>query len=207
MTFDELNQLVGMKRSEPFDDYFAPMKLSKERKSQRIRLAEEFDDEFLYVLSLMFYSQKFNDDVVRDLYDRYLQAMIAAGIVINNEHEMQAQKFAIQAVSTTNKHLDDPYYYSEDRARLCAEDQANFVGDISDLREAIDAGMNYKTWETVGDDRVRPSHVEVEGVTIPIDEPFELAGGYMMAPHDSSMGVDESEIVMCRCSLSFSRDE
>ena len=191
VSFDELNKLVGMNRSEPFDEYFAPMKISDEQKKERIRLAERLEDEFIYMLSYMFYAYpEINTDMANELRDRYLTALIDLGIM-----------------DATQRHRDDPYYYSEDRARLCAEDQANFVYDIKDFSDALENGYAFKTWNTVGDNRVRDSHEEVEGLTIPIEEPFSLQGGLMMQPHDASLGVDESELIMCRCSLSYSMSE
>ena len=207
--FDELNQLVGMKRSEPFVNYFAPMKISEERKRKRIRIAESLYEEFLYMMSYMFYAYpNINADMADELRNRYLNAIAELGIAAYGaEYQTQAQKFAVDIIEATQRHKEDPYYYSADRARFCSEDQANFLGDMGDFSEAIEAGYRYKTWETVGDNRVRFSHEEVEGLTIPIEEPFVLAGGYMLSPHDDSMGADSSELIGCRCSLAFSYDE
>ena len=208
-SFDELNKLVGMKRSVPFEQYFAPMRITKKQKEERKRLAEELEDEFIYMMSYMFYAYpNITADMADELQERYMNTLIELGIAIGvaqsiEEYQRQAARFSIEVVGATQRHKDDPYYYSKDRARLCAEDQSNFIYDISDFADAIESGYLYKTWNTVADNRVRDSHAEVEGLTIPIDEPFSLQGGYMMAPHDSSLGVDESELIMCRCSLSF----
>ena len=51
VTFDELNQLVGMKRSTPLDEYFAPMKISENKKKERLRLAERLEEEFLDMMA------------------------------------------------------------------------------------------------------------------------------------------------------------
>lgn len=214
-SFDEINKLVGMKRSEPFDDYFAPMKISAEQKRERIRLAEKFQEEFVYMLAYMFYAYpEVNVEMVNELRDRYITTLETMGIayaIASSDADkeialrMQATKFANDTVDVTHRHKDDPYYYSEDRARLMAEDQSNFVMDISDFADAIAQGYRYKTWQTVGDNRVRNSHEEVDGLTLPIEEPFQLQGGLMMQPHDMSMGVSEDEVIMCRCSLAFSR--
>lgn len=215
-SFDELNKLVGMKRSEPFEDYFAPMKITDEQKRERIRLAKALEEEFLYMLSYMFYAYPtINESMVDDLRDGYIRqleelgiaVMVADDIARNNPYYRQAEKFAIDCIDATQRHKDDPYYYSADRARLMAEDQSNFVLDVKDLADAIENGYKYKTWNTVGDNRVRESHVEVEGLTIPIEEPFVLRGGLMMSPHDDSMGVSEDELIFCRCSLTYSDSE
>jgi SPP1 gp7 family putative phage head morphogenesis protein len=53
-----------------------------------------------------------------------------------------------------------------------------------------------KEWMTQGDERVRDSHAELDGVRIPLDEPF--ANG-LMYPGDQT--GDPSEIINCRCTL------
>jgi uncharacterized protein with gpF-like domain len=60
-----------------------------------------------------------------------------------------------------------------------------------------------KTWWSVGDKLVRPTHVEAHGLTIPFDQPFEVGGYLMMYPGDSSMGAGAEEITNCRCSPLF----
>ena len=203
-SFDELNKLVGMKRSMPLAYYFQPMKLTAEQKRERLRLAEKLEDEFVYCMAYMFYAYpNINETMVDEFRNRYIRQLEMLGIA-TAAARMQANKFSIDAVDATLRHKEDPYYYSKDRARFMAEDQSNFIYDDKDFADAVAAGYAYKTWETVGDNRVRSTHQEVEGLTIPIDEPFQLAGGYMMAPHDDSLGVDENELIKCRCTLSFS---
>lgn len=208
-SFDELNQLVGMKRSMPFADYFAPMHLTKAQKRERQRLAEALEEEFLYMLSYMFYAYPIiNEQMIYDMRDAYIRAIEEVGLYsMVDQYYRQAEKFAIGCIDATRRHKEDPYYYSTDRARLCAEDQSNFVYDMKDFDDAIANGKRYKTWNTVGDNRVRNSHEEVEGLTIPIEEPFVLQGGLMMAPHDDSMGVSEDELILCRCSLTYSNEQ
>ena len=203
-SFDELNKMVGVKRSLPFEEYFRPMKISEKQKKERMRLARLLEEEFLYMMSYMFYAYPtINMDMANELRERYIRQLELLGIA-TTAAKAQAAKFAIEAVESTQRHKEDPYFYSEDRARLCAEDQSCFVGDINDYADALDGGKGFKTWQTVGDNRVRFSHEEVEGLTLPIEEPFELAGGLLQYPHDSSWGCDPSEISGCRCTLSYS---
>lgn len=58
-------------------------------------------------------------------------------------------------------------------------------------------GYQEKEWSTVMDGRERDSHAEADGQTVPIDEPFKLAGGDAMYPGDPSLPPEES--VNCRC--------
>ena len=56
-----------------------------------------------------------------------------------------------------------------------------------------------KQWCTSGLDNVRLSHQEADGVVVDENEPFELPGGSLMYPHDTSMHADASEIINCAC--------
>lgn len=61
-----------------------------------------------------------------------------------------------------------------------------------------------KTWRTVGDAKVRESHVNLDGVTIGADELFDGASGPMMFPGDGAHGAGPEDIVNCRCSCIYS---
>ena len=60
-----------------------------------------------------------------------------------------------------------------------------------------------KTWQTAGDNKVRPSHAAVDGETIPFDDLFDVGGAKMFRPGDQSHGAGADEIVNCRCALLF----
>lgn len=60
-----------------------------------------------------------------------------------------------------------------------------------------------KTWETMGDDRVRDTHWWLEGKTIPFDEEFvTYTGASGLAP---GMFDDPAETVNCRCWISLNK--
>lgn len=56
-----------------------------------------------------------------------------------------------------------------------------------------------KQWCTSGLPNVRESHQEVDGMIVDENEPFELPGGLLMYPHDTSLNADASEIINCAC--------
>lgn len=60
----------------------------------------------------------------------------------------------------------------------------------------------YKTWQTMGDDRVREAHEEIQGQTVPFDDVFVTWDGHEARfPGD----FDDAELnVNCRCWLSVS---
>lgn len=57
----------------------------------------------------------------------------------------------------------------------------------------------WKRWVTVEDDRVRPSHAIVHGQTVPVQQPFNVGGAWIMYPGDPS--APPQEAVGCRCEL------
>lgn len=57
-----------------------------------------------------------------------------------------------------------------------------------------------KRWQTVGDAKVRPSHVRVGGTILPVDGVFTVGQSRLRFPSDALLGAQVSETVNCRCS-------
>lgn len=222
-TWEKLNEHVGYKRSEPFKDYFAPMRISDKRKTDRIDFAEKLEDEFNYLLAFLFYMQISKNIGIQpeELTSLQLQAQSATEVERLREQikrvyleglrredaylRARADQMTAETILTTYKHSDDPYYYSADRGRKLAEEEANTAFNHIEFEEAVDIdGATLKTWQTVADSRVRDTHDEIEGMTLPIGEPFEVGGSLMDYPRDVSYDAGPEEIVNCRCSLEFS---
>lgn len=206
MTWDELNELVGYEVSEPFDEYFAPMQISEEQKRKRVELAEELDAVFIALLSEYFYADQLDVVVASDIYDRTREAyLLAIGTAV--EVDDYLYNHGVEVIASTIevllRHDDEPYYFSKDRARAIAENESNSIWNHTEYEDAV-KNKKYKTWRTVMDNRVRDTHVEMNGVTIPINDVFHLQGGDCYYPRSDELGMDDSEICGCRCSLSFS---
>ena len=205
-SFDELNRLVGYKRSMPIDKFFDEMRISKSQKQLRKDLAERLNDEFDYVMAYMFYLQAngipiARTDIVSEITGRYRDAvglLIPIDLYVAN----RIAKTAYEVTDATIRHPDDPYFYSLDRSRLIAENESNTLYSYDEFNEeALNA--RYKQWLTITDGKERESHAEVNETIIPIDEPFELQGGYADFPRDLSYGISDDEVINCRCSLNF----
>lgn len=70
-------------------------------------------------------------------------------------------------------------------------------GRLDSYRRAADLGIKLKkTWIATMDDRVRDSHAEIDGETVPIDEPFSNG---LMYPADPD--GDPAEVYNCRCTM------
>lgn len=106
----------------------------------------------------------------------------------------------------------------ESRAKMIARDQA---GDLIEKAreeafrqglesEGLVANQATKTWNSMGDNKVRFTHQHgsLDGQTIPLDQPFvSISGARLLRPHDSSLGAPISETAGCRCFLSFAKPE
>lgn len=56
-----------------------------------------------------------------------------------------------------------------------------------------------KTWQSMHDEKVRPTHAEADGQTQNLTDPFSVGGADMMFPCDDSSGAPLDEIINCRC--------
>lgn len=74
------------------------------------------------------------------------------------------------------------------------------AGRLDAFHRAQDMGIETeKTWIATLDDRTRHWHRELDGVTMPIDDPFENEVGEIMYPGDPE--ADEANVYNCRCTL------
>lgn len=67
------------------------------------------------------------------------------------------------------------------------------------LKAFRDAGAKYKIWLSMRDNRVRDSHVELDGQKVLIDEPFEVNGELIEFPGDPNANVKQA--ANCRCTI------
>lgn len=78
------------------------------------------------------------------------------------------------------------------------------------MHETVDylgIDVKTKTWWSVNDQRVRPSHVDMHGVTVPYSEPFDTDDGQCMFPGDNSLGMDIGGLINCRCVVLYNTAE
>ena len=110
------------------------------------------------------------------------------------------------SVEQTQKRLRDSYAMSRKRALVITRTEmgtavtsGEFVGM---QRLKMDGYDVKKTWLTNLDGRQRDSHDFMNGTTLPLDEPFNVAGSRMQHPRDPSGSADQ--VINCRCALTFS---
>ena len=96
------------------------------------------------------------------------------------------------------------WFLSIDRAIALAENESNTFLNYDEFRTAKEEGYQYKTWITEKDNKVRPTHQDVDDEKIPIEEAFYVGNYMMMFPKDTSLGAGAEEISNCRCTIQYS---
>ena len=196
--FDELNIIS-------YKDYFDVMSLSDKQKRERIRAAEELEDIILYYLISIDLSRT----IPIDPKDRFIEdysEVVRKYIDDDDFISMYVPMLAVLLAESTLKHINEEYYLSVDRAMSIAANEANTILNQSDYDKATIAGYTRKQWITEHDNKVRPTHIEVEDLIIPINELFVVGSAVMRYPHDFVMAADHSEeISNCRCSIAYLR--
>jgi uncharacterized protein with gpF-like domain len=115
---------------------------------------------------------------------------------------------SIESTGSVSEDSVEHYWTSEDRAKFIAENEANTLFNSKEFIEAKAKGYTHKIWMAYPDDRVRPTHVEVDGAKVPIGVYFDVGRARMLYPKDvtSEFSTGEEcpeEIVNCRCTVIY----
>ena len=204
--FDELNELVGKSRSEPYETYFGEMDLTESEIKKRIELAERLEDNFLFALALLFTMAQYNSvnyEYIRNEFESgYLKSI--SGIIIADDFIKQyIKKFSYDIIDSTKAHADNAYYYSSDRSIFMAENESLTCWNHQDFSDAVKTGKTRKQWMDVRDKKERETHLQVGRTVKPIEETFLVGDSLMQYPKDTSLGASSSEIVNCRCTIRY----
>ena len=199
--FDELNNLN--RRSVDYEKYFGEMGIAERDKKRRIRLAEDIEEVILYMMFQ--YEQYAELEALERQLVNMLADEIAKYVPIDDYLEDYAKQSIDGIMETTDKDIDKPFTLSHDRAILISENLANDALNYGDFKRAKDQGKKYKTWMTMADERVRPTHEVLESERIPIDDLFWVGNMQMRFPKDTLYsGGDLEEIAGCRCWIVYS---
>ena len=178
--FDEINQLVKEIGTDSVEEYEAlPIEEKRRRK------------------------QRFWDC----LWDWLLDGWAAGLLFVGEDKDLPDITKILNWVYPRGETTSDIYDKDiTDREKLqrMIEAEANrcFNSGVIEAVRGVKGVM--KTWETMGDERVRETHEYLEGMTIPFDEEFVTIGGdSAMAP---GMFSDAENNVNCRCWVSVTKD-
>lgn len=93
-------------------------------------------------------------------------------------------------------------WFSRDRANLIALNEANWKWNNEEFFDAKSSNRT-KIWHTALDERVRRTHIVLEGKEIGIDEDFNVGGYPALYPLDSRLPI--SETANCRCTIEYKK--
>lgn len=202
--FDELNNPKS--RAIPYEQYFGEMELTEEQKEKRIKASKRIEDMMLFLFSLLSvmkeYSYENLEFVVSQVKNQYSD-VLSVSMEMDEYLNGYVNDFSEQIVETTQNHMDDEWYLSDDRAMFVAENEANTTFNYLEYKKAIESGKKKKRWITMRDRHVRHTHQLVEGKTIGINDVFLVGDSEMFYPKDTTFGASAREIVNCRCSIKY----
>ncbi len=119
------------------------------------------------------------NDTVRDQLNVTLNAGIVAG----------------ETVQQISDRVRDVYNIAGNRAKIIARTETTAAMNASSMSYYDKAGVRNKQWVTAGDERVRSSHMAMNGNIIPITASF--ANG-VITP---GVGGSAAETINCRCTI------
>ena len=150
-----------------------------------VKTASEIQDTTWRNLVTIPLSKKQDDLFPEDRMAEFIKSGIAIGTAL----------FATDAIRR---------WLSRDRANLIALNDANWKWNNE---EFFDAKEKYRTkiWPTALDEKVRMTHIVMEGVEKPINEYFHVGASEMLFPLDTSRNASMSEIANCRCTVEYKK--
>lgn len=192
-TQDELNVM--------FRDYYSVMDgIEPERLQKRIDLALElYDVVMVYYLLL---EENESQSVLQNHLANELYSTIAKFGDIDDYTGELVDLYAKNIVKANLGHKTSEYYTSDERAVEVAQDMGQSFVNYFEYLDAVNNGKT-KTWFTQNDPAVRPTHIELNGKKIGIEDTFKVGGFLMRFPKDTYYGAPAEEIVNCRCFVKY----
>lgn len=133
-------------------------------------------------------------DSVRNAVTREVQLGILAG----TDGREIVRKIVASGVEAVG-----PFPTAENRADTIVRTEVNRLGNVATWERYQDAATRIETltksWLSAGDNRVRPEHRALNGVTLPMDGLYDVGG--VKAPYPMWPGLPASQSVNCRCRL------
>lgn len=205
--FDEINDL-SQSNILSIDDYFDEIEeLTEEEREQRKNFAFDMEDILLFIFMLFLTMKDYNyingEYIKSQLQSRYLKLVRKYSVDIDFDVSEYVKQFSQDTVDTTLRNGDTPYFTSDDRAVLIAENESQNTFNRQDYLKAIKAGRTRKQWVDIRDKKERETHREVGGTVITIEDYFFVGNSLLLYPHDYSMKPEAKETVNCRCSIRY----
>ena len=200
--FNELNTMLSI----PYEEYFSDMDLTPQEIKKRTSLAENIEEVMLFIFALLSVMRQHGyinkDYAVSELKRQYMD-IAKQYVTIDNYIENYINRFSEEIIDTTLRHIDEEWYLSNDRSMLIAENESNSAFNHYDYVKAVKSGKTRKMWLTERDDRVRKTHQEVNGIRIPINEPFVVGNSLLLYPKDETYNPEPEQVMGCRCTVKY----
>lgn len=198
-----------------FHKYFEEMALDDDEKQARI----EFADKILEVFAAVFASveelktEEENDGeeiylfFIDEATEFYLDTLEDFGLT-DEFYTNRAKNASEEIINTIKKIIEEngspDKALTNDKLMRIAWTEANIIKNHEYNEYQKSQGKTQKTWVTMGDEKVRLAHSYVDGVTIGIDEDFDIDGYAMACPCDTTNNPPADLIVNCRCVCKYS---
>lgn len=94
------------------------------------------------------------------------------------------------------------------REEAISMSETQFPAERTKIIEASVVGISLllllkKQWSSILDSKTRARHAVADGQTVPINDPFVVAGELLKYPSDTSLGASAANVVRCRCSSQY----
>ena len=142
-------------------------------------------------------SEKIRRGELQKWNQRQIRSVMTQGILQGESIDKISKRLA-KAVSEKNS-------YSHIRAARTMTTGAENAGRLDSYERAEEMGIKMgKTWLAVHDEKTRDSHVEIDGESVPVDDPFVLTNSdgstsELMFPGDPD--GDAEQVYNCRCTM------
>lgn len=215
-TEDNISQTVQKLRSMPFEQYFGEMDLDDDEKKLRQDTARKLELVllfiFAYIRALGESAAQYRPYIIGTFQVEFRSA-VEQFAPVDDYLEKYIRDITEKITDTTLRHLNDGmleenYYLSDDRGMYVAEEESNSIHNYRRYREAKERSNTRKRWKTMKDQKVRPTHREVDDKVIGIDDLFTVGETQMRFPRDYEYAGDfPEEIAGCRCSVEYLGDD
>ena len=180
-------------------DYFDEMNVDDVDK--RTATALSLEKVVRNILLLALAGEMAREQLIDRLISEYSMIIVASGYRPNYAH---IERVCEDIVDNTLAKIDVEYMTSAERSIVIAETETNNAANYDGYEEAKEDGKTQKVWVTMADQKVRQTHMDIDGMTIGIDELFDVGEAQMRFPCDEEMAYDfPSEVVNCRCHLEY----
>lgn len=191
-----------------------------------LTVAEDFGNRTLAGLedsvkasNRIMFRRKDAEDVYIEAVNEWIDEFTGENIVNITATELAQIQAAIAAafnegisIAEVAARIDELYLEQiiPNRSETIARTEVGIASNLGTQEAALATGLNLeKVWITEGDDKVRDGstgdfdHVSMDGIQIPIDDPYDVSGEEMYFPMDTSQGASAGNIINCRCVESY----